>query len=144
MRKKLLPLLLLLVSLSTKAQQLPTSPNYQANDRFEQLGTTLPTPNTYRTASGAPGKEYWQQRADYDIKAELDDDKRRNIGTETITFINNSPDDLKYIWMQLDQNLFKNDGIAARSRTGTVNEKGMTTAVLRSTRRPSTDTISQL
>jgi hypothetical protein len=84
-----------------------------------------PTPNTYRTASGAPGKEYWQQRADYDIKAELDDDNRRIIGSETITFFNQSPDDLKYIWMQLDQNLFKNDGIAARSRTGTVNQKGM-------------------
>ncbi|MCF0072169.1 M1 family metallopeptidase [Dyadobacter sp. CY261] len=130
MKKKLLPLLLLLVTISTMAQQLPTSPNYQANDRFEQLGTVLPTPNTYRTASGAPGKEYWQQRADYDIKAELDDDNRRITGTETITFYNNSPDDLKYIWMQLDQNLFKKDGIAALSRTGTISEKGMSNTQL--------------
>ncbi|WP_353722285.1 M1 family metallopeptidase [Dyadobacter sp. 676] len=130
MKKALLPLLFLLLALSGMAQQLPTSPNYQANDRFEQLGTVLPTPNTYRTASGAPGKEYWQQRADYDIKAELDDENRRIIGTETITFFNNSPDDLKYIWMQLDQNLFKKDGIAAMSRTGTISEKGMSTAQL--------------
>lgn len=107
------------------AQQIPASPNYKANDRFEQLGTVLPTPNTYRTASGAPGREYWQQRADYDIKAELDDDKRRITGVETITYYNNSPDDLKYIWLQLEQNLFKKDGIGAMSRTGSINPKGM-------------------
>ncbi|CAG4988525.1 hypothetical protein DYBT9275_00101 [Dyadobacter sp. CECT 9275] len=118
-------LLATLLTVGAQAQQLPVSPNYKANDRFEQLGTVLPTPNTYRTASGAPGREYWQQRADYDIKAELDDDNRRITGSETITYYNNSPDDLKYIWLQLDQNLFKKDGIGARSRTGTVNGRGM-------------------
>ena len=86
----------------------------------------------YRTASGAPGKEYWQQRADYDIKAELDDEKQRIIGSETITFFNNSPDDLPYIWLQLDQNLFKEDAIGGLSRTGTMNEKGMSTRQLQS------------
>ncbi|MCE7040987.1 M1 family metallopeptidase [Dyadobacter sp. CY312] len=130
MKKRLLPFILLLISIASVAQQLPTSPNFKANDRFEQLGTILPTPNTYRAASGAPGREYWQQRADYDIKAELDDDKRRITGSETITFFNNSPDELKYIWMQLDQNLFKKDGIGATSRTGTVSEKGMSVAQL--------------
>lgn len=118
-------LLLCLTVLTARAQQIPTSPNYKANDRFEQLGSVLPTPNTYRAASGAPGREYWQQRADYDIRAELDDDKKRITGSETITFYNNSPDELRYIWLQLDQNLFKKDGIAAATRTGTVNPKGM-------------------
>jgi hypothetical protein len=130
MKKQLLSLLLLLLSVTALAQQLPVSPNFKANDRFEQLGTALPTPNTYRTASGAPGREYWQQRADYDIRVELDDDKKRISGSETITFFNNSPDELKYIWMQMDQNLFKKDGIGAASRTGTVNDKGMSVAQL--------------
>ncbi|MCF2503712.1 M1 family metallopeptidase [Dyadobacter sp. CY107] len=130
MKKSLLSLLILLLTLPAVAQQLPVNPNYKANDRFEQLGTTLPTPNSTRAASGAPGREYWQQRADYDIKVELDDDNRQIIGSETITFFNNSPDDLKYIWLQLDQNLFKKDGIGATSRTGAINEKGMSPAQL--------------
>ncbi|TLV00437.1 M1 family metallopeptidase [Dyadobacter luticola] len=130
MKKAILPLLLLLVAAASMAQQLPASANYQYNDRFEQMGTILPTPNSTRAASGAPGREYWQQRADYDIKAELDDDNRRIMGSETITFYNNSPDDLKYIWMQLDQNLFKKDGIGALSRTGSISDKGMSTTQL--------------
>lgn len=130
MKKSLLSLLFLLLTLPAIAQQLPVNPNYKANDRFEQMGTMLPTPNSTRAASGAPGREYWQQRADYDIKVELDDDNRQIIGSETITFFNNSPDDLKYIWLQLDQNLFKKDGIGATSRTGAINEKGMSPAQL--------------
>jgi hypothetical protein len=123
-------LVAVLLSIRVGAQQFPTSPNFKAHDRFEQMGTQLPTPNTYRTASGAPGKDYWQQRADYDIKAELDDEKRRIIGSETITYYNNSPDELKYLWLQLDQNLFQKDAIAGMSRTGTVNQRGMSTAQL--------------
>ncbi len=123
--KKLLSLTLALLLAGGAWAQSTNPNNYKANDTFEQLGTALPTPNVYRTASGAPGKAYWQQRADYDIKAELDDENQRIIGTETITFFNNSPDDLPYLWLQLDQNLFKNDAIGALSRTGTVNEKGM-------------------
>jgi hypothetical protein len=65
----------------------------------------LPTANTYRTATGAPGHEYYQQRADYDIKVELDDDNQKIYGEETITFFNNSPDILNYLWLQLDQNI---------------------------------------
>lgn len=118
-----------LATWSVRAQS-PNPNNYKANTTFEQMGTALPTPNAYRTASGAPGKEYWQQRADYDIKAELDDEKQRIIGSETITFFNNSPDELPYIWLQLDQNLFKEDAIGATSRTGTINQKGMSTAQL--------------
>ena len=130
MKKILLQLLVLLVSITSMAQQMQTSPNYKANDRFEQLGTVLPTPNSYRAASGAPGREYWQMRADYDIKAQLDDDKKKITGSETITFFNNSPDELKYIWLQLEQNLFKKDGMAAATRTGKVDEKGMSVAQL--------------
>jgi hypothetical protein len=72
--------------------------------KFEQLGTMLPTPNSFRTASGAPGYKYWQQKADYDINVTLDDDKQTITGSEVITYFNNSPDELTYLWLQLDQN----------------------------------------
>ncbi|MFT4024999.1 MAG: M1 family metallopeptidase, partial [Flavihumibacter sp.] len=71
---------------------------------FEQLGTILPTPNEYRTASGAPGPKYWQQRVDYDIKCDLDEEKLKLTGSETVTYFNNSPDVLTYLWLQLDEN----------------------------------------
>jgi hypothetical protein len=74
--------------------------------KFRQLEEILPTPNTYRTASGAPGNEYWQQRADYDIQVELDDERQRIIGSEKIHYTNNSPDALDYLWVQIDANLF--------------------------------------
>lgn len=73
-------------------------------NKFEQLGSLLPTPNEYRTASGAPGTKYWQQRVDYDIKCELDEDNQKLTGSETITYFNNSPDVLSYLWLQLDEN----------------------------------------
>ena len=98
-----------------------SSANYNANNRFEQLESTLPTPNSYRTASGSPGKDYWQQRADYDIKVELDDINRKIIGSETITYFNNSPDELPYIWLQLDQNLFEKGSNGSTSKTGGIN-----------------------
>jgi hypothetical protein len=78
----------------------------------------LPTPNEYRTASGAPGHRYWQQRADYVINVELDDDKQRITGSETITYKNNSPDTLTYLWLQLDQNLFSPDSDTILTTTG--------------------------
>ncbi|WPP53087.1 M1 family metallopeptidase [Catalinimonas niigatensis] len=77
--------------------------------KFEQLGTTLPTPNEYRNASGAPGYKYWQQQADYDIQVELDDDKQSVTGSEKITYYNNSPEPLTYLWLQLDQNMRAQD-----------------------------------
>jgi hypothetical protein len=91
-----------LVSIS--AQNIQNNPGSNHGNKFEQLGTILPTPNNYRTASGAPGHEYWQQRADYDISAYLDEDKLNLKGSETITYYNNSPDELEYIWLQLDEN----------------------------------------
>lgn len=108
-----------LLSISVLAQT-PSPTNYNANTRFEQMGNQLPTPNTFRTASGAPGKDYFQNKADYDIKAELDDVNQKIIGAETITYTNFSTDDLKYLWLQLDQNLFEKNSINALSKTGGV------------------------
>jgi hypothetical protein len=73
--------------------------------KFEQLGTELPTPNRYRTASGAPGSKYWQQQADYVLSAEVDDEKQTLTGSGTVTYYNNSPESLNYLWLQLDQNI---------------------------------------
>ncbi len=86
------------------AQDIRNNPGSNHGNKFEQLGTILPTPNEYRTASGAPGPKYWQQRADYDIKATLDEKNLMLHGAETITYFNNSPDVLTYIWLQLDEN----------------------------------------
>lgn len=91
------------------AQNLQNNPGSNHGNKFEQLGTILPTPNEYRTASGAPGPKYWQQRADYDIKCELDEEKLLLTGSETITYFNNSPDQLTYLWFQLDENEHSSD-----------------------------------
>ena len=68
-------------------------------DKFAQLETMLPTPNEYRTASGAPGHAYWQQRADYNIRVKLDDEKQAITGSEDITYTNLTPDVLTYQWV---------------------------------------------
>lgn len=81
----------------------------QLNDKFRQLNEYLPTANTYRTASGAPGHEYWQQRADYKIDVTLDDDKKTITGSAEVTYYNNSPDTLKYIWIQMDQDKYNSE-----------------------------------
>jgi hypothetical protein len=73
--------------------------------KFRQLKQELATPNSYRTASGAPGHEYYQQKADYKMDIILDDEKQRIYGEELITYHNNSPDVLEYLWVQLDQNV---------------------------------------
>ncbi len=88
--------------------------------KFEQLGTMLPTPNEYRSASGAPGPAYWQQRADYVIELELNDDNQTIRGSETITYFNQSPDPLSYIWVQLDQNIRAKDSDSPLVRTSTI------------------------
>ena len=75
-------------------------------DKFRQLEEILPSPSVYRTASGAPGHEYWQQKVDYVIDVELDDERQRILGSERITYHNNSPDILRYLWVQLDPNIF--------------------------------------
>ncbi|HUC82867.1 MAG TPA: M1 family metallopeptidase [Flavisolibacter sp.] len=86
------------------SQNIQNNPGSNHGNKFEQLGTVLPTPNEYRTASGAPGPKYWQQRADYDIKATLDEKNLKLTGSETVTYYNNSGDALSYIWLQLDEN----------------------------------------
>ncbi len=88
----------------TFAQNIKNNPASNHGNKFEQLGTILPTPNEYRTASGAPGNKYWQQRADYNIEATLDEKNLMLIGKETVTYYNNSPDKLEYLWLQLDEN----------------------------------------
>ncbi len=76
-----------------------------STDKFKQLKEELPGPNMYRTASGAPGPEYFQQQADYDIEVILDDENQKITGEEIITYHNNSKDELTYLWIQLDQNM---------------------------------------
>lgn len=71
-------------------------------DAFAQLDYLLATPTDTRLATGAPGPAYWQQRADYDIAVTLDDEEQRIEGRETITYHNNSPHALPYLWLQLD------------------------------------------
>jgi hypothetical protein len=88
-----------------------------ADDKFRQLEEILPTPNAVRNAAGAPGHGYWQQRADYTIRATLDEAKRSISGSETITYHNNSPDTLRYLWLQLDQNKFRPDSDARATAT---------------------------
>jgi hypothetical protein len=87
------------------------------SDKFRQLEENLPTPNEYRTASGAPGHRYWQQRADYVIDVELDDANQRIIGRETVTYKNLSPDTLNYLWVQIDQNIFAKDSDTQLTQT---------------------------
>ncbi len=89
--------------------QYDNNPGSNHGNKFEQLGTMISDPNMYRSASGAPGPKYWQQRADYEINATLNDDKQRLDGTETITYYNNSPDPLTYLWLQLDENQHRKD-----------------------------------
>ena len=89
----------------------------------------LPPPNEIRRSDGAPGRDYWQQRADYAIRASLDTASRRLSGTTTIRYANNSPDTLRFVWMQLDQNLFRPGStgsllFASESRFGGAGFKG--------------------
>ncbi|WP_027001403.1 M1 family metallopeptidase [Hugenholtzia roseola] len=91
---------------------------HNEQSKFAQLEPILPTPNVYRTGSGAPGHQYWQQKADYKMSLVLDDEKQWLYGKETITYTNNSPDVLTYLWVQLDQNLFKPESDTYKTQTG--------------------------
>ena len=86
-------------------------------DPFRQLDEILPTPNAYRTASGAPGHRYWQQQVDYAIDVRLEDATQRIVGLERITYTNRSPDTLTYLWLQLDPNLYRPDSDAVLTAT---------------------------
>ncbi|TYB79277.1 M1 family metallopeptidase [Bizionia myxarmorum] len=90
-------------------QKPERKPGHTNTNKFKQLYDEFSTPNMFRTASGAPGPAYYQQQADYKIDITLDDEKARISGFETITYTNNSPDQLKYLWVQLDQNMRAKD-----------------------------------
>lgn len=114
--KRIITLLLIFWSASAWAQDK----NWQG--KFEQLETLLPTPNSYRTGSGAPGAAYWQQRADYVIDVEVNDETQVLTGKETITYFNNSPEALTYLWLQLDQNILADNSITSQTQNGVVRD----------------------
>ena len=118
--KKILFLVATIFSCSLLAQNVNTT-------KFKQLGEELPTPNVYRTASGAPGHQYFQQQADYDMEITLDDQTQRIYGKETVTYTNNSPDELRYLWVQLDQNMrAKNSTTQEINTDGIFSQRGNT------------------
>jgi Peptidase family M1 domain len=118
--KKLLCLSCCIASINLFGQGAGEKPKWQG--KFEQLDQLLPTPNEYRTGSGAPGPAYWQQRADYDISVELIEQTNLILGSEMITYENNSPDVLKYLWMQLDQNILSPDNQTDKTKTNSVRD----------------------
>lgn len=111
------------VSFSLAQQTLQDVPTQVNESKFKQLGQALPTPNVYRTASGAPGHEYWQQQVDYNIQVTLDDENQRIDGEERILYKNNSPDELRYLWLQLDQNVRALDSDSYKIRESRINER---------------------
>jgi len=120
-----LPLLLLgLLGASAIAGDEPL-PKFSQEDKFRQLEEILPTPNVYRTASGAPGHRYWQQQVDYEIDVRLEDPERRLTGSERITYTNNSPDTLRYLWVQIDPNIYSPTSQAVRIQEAPRSLEGM-------------------
>ncbi len=117
MKKLILSTLCIGIAASTFGQSnLNTS-------KFKQLKEELATPNVYRTASGAPGHQYWQQKANYVMDIVLDDEKQTISGEEVITYVNNSPNTLEYLWVQLDQNMRAKDSDTKKIKTGSLNDK---------------------
>ncbi len=114
------PTLLLIMSFSIMSLTAQENVN---NSKFKQLYEELPTPNVYRAASGAPGHEYYQQKADYVINVQLDEDQHAIIGDETITYTNNSPDVLNYVWLQLDQNARAKNSDSQLTTTNSIDTK---------------------
>jgi len=112
-----LPLSLAALCFAASSLVAPVFAAAPFDDKFRQLDELLPTPGAVRTASGAPGHAYWQQRADYRISATLDETRRALSGSGTITYHNNSPDTLKYLWLQLDQNIYQPGSDARQSAT---------------------------
>ena len=117
MRFLILPLLAALLSTGVASADETRQTKSDHYDAFRQLDAELPTPNVYRTASGAPGSRYWQQRADHNIKVTLNEDNQSISASQTIRYTNNSPDSLRYIWIQLDQNRFRADSTARLTET---------------------------
>src|SRR6188474_2333647 len=104
MKKLFSNLFMIFAATSLFAQNVNNNTGSNHGNKFEQMGANFPSPNEYRTASGSPGPKYWQQRCDYDIRCELDEKNLKLTGSETVTYFNNSPDVLTYLWLQLDEN----------------------------------------
>ncbi len=102
--KHVLVMMLLAGAVASASAQPLRNPGSNHGNRFEQLDYLMQDPNEYRTASGAPGPKYWQQRADYDINVDINEEANVLTGSETVTYFNNSPDILTYIWLQIDEN----------------------------------------
>lgn len=131
MKKRILfsSVFLFLAVLSTTAQDNKTEdkkrePGHYNENKFRQMYDLMATPNMFRTASGAPGPAYYQQQADYKMNIELDDKNKKLYGSETITYYNNAPEPLEYLWVQLDQNIR-----AADSKTPLVESQRMDPAL---------------
>ncbi|MVO08695.1 M1 family peptidase [Flavobacterium sp. TP390] len=131
MKKRILfsSVFLFLAVLSTTAQDNKTEdkkrePGHYNENKFRQMYDLMATPNMFRTASGAPGPAYYQQQADYKMNIELDDKNKKLYGSETITYYNNAPEPLEYLWVQLDQNVR-----AADSKTPLVESQRMDPAL---------------
>ncbi|MFY9243182.1 MAG: M1 family metallopeptidase [Polaribacter sp.] len=122
--KKIGFLLFSLVFVSGAFAQI-TKQGHTNQNKFRQLDHELPTPNLERTASGAPGKEYTQQKVDYVMDIVLDDDKTKITGNETITYHNNSRDNLAYLWVQLDQNMRAKDSKSPDISTSSIPDKAI-------------------
>ncbi|PKD18223.1 aminopeptidase [Salegentibacter salinarum] len=97
---------------SEAEEQQPKQEGHENNNKFKQLYETFATPNQYRTGAGAPGEAYYQNQADYKMDIVLDDKNTRLDGEAEVTYYNNSPDKLEYLWVQLDQNVRKKDAPA--------------------------------
>lgn len=107
----------LLIALNVALAQQP-----KWEGKFEQLDQLLPTPNSYRSSSGAPGADYWQQRADYVINVELNDENQSITGSETITYFNNAPEELRYLWLQLDQNINAENSMTRKTSNNSIRD----------------------
>ncbi len=112
---------------------------FAQDNKFEQLGSLLPTPNDTRSASGVPGKNYWQQKADYVMDIRLDEGKQQISGKASITYHNLSPDPLTYLWLQLDQNQQANHSDSYLTSTGSIDEQETPRSLARLERDPERD-----
>jgi len=115
--KKILLLVFTMISVTVVAQE-----NTNQN-KFRQLGHELPTPNSYRNAAGAPGPDYWQQKVDYKMDIEIDDDNQKLYGSSHIKYKNNSPDALTYLWLQLDQNVRAPHSDTKKMRSSSISDR---------------------
>ncbi len=121
-------------ALQFSAQSLPGQSSkpiekFSQQDKFRQLEEILPTPNEARTASGAPAKGYWQQKVDYEIDVRIDDETQELFGSEVISYMNNSPDTLRYVWLQLDANIHRpnSDANLTQTSSGDLDPMGFST-----------------